>query len=409
MKNNYSSGLSLKLYALCQRYPWIRKVKVILYFFDSFFLLFIRKPKKKSQTKKQIFIMFNYAFGDGIIWLTAISDLRKIYPQNEYEITLMCQRGLGQIYENSNLFDKVIPYNLTESTFNIKERFKLYKQLRQKHYDIVIDPIGVSECTTNIFMSRVLCSNKKITILDVTIDNQMCPAWLYKKIYTKVFKINEPKISLLDYYAEILRQLGLNNYEVKLNRFNPISLRFKIPKEYYIVFPSASTELKRWPIDRYAEIVKRIYNKTKLPILLCGTEMDRKYYNDLLSLIPNVPYIDIISKTSLVEFIEVIKRAKFVVTNDTSTYHIAVVNEIPVAIITGGYTYDKYVLYNFKGNENYIKPYVIVKENECFNCDNICCRLKSNDKIWPCLNDITVDYAWKIIDQMITKEYKKMR
>ena len=57
------------------------------------------------------------------------------------------------------------------------------------------------------------------------------------------------------------------------------------------------------------------------------------------------------------EFISVIKEAQFVVTNDTSTYHIAVTNEIPVTIITGGYTYSKYVLYNFKESNRYKKPY----------------------------------------------------
>ena len=118
----------------------------------------------------------------------------------------------------------------------------------------------------------------------------------------------------------------------------------------------------------------------------------------------DVPYYDIVGKTNLLDFIEVIKRSKFVITNDTSTYHIAVTNQIPVAIITGGYTYDRYVTYNFEGSKNYRRPYIIVKRMKCFNCDNNCKKLRRNSNTWPCLDAITVDDAWKIIKEMINKE-----
>ena len=42
----------------------------------------------------------------------------------------------------------------------------------------------------------------------------------------------------------------------------------------------------------------------------------------------------------------------------------------------------------------------------CFNCNNNCKKIKTNDKTWPCLNSITIDYAWNIIEKMIEKEVK---
>ena len=175
-------------------------------------------------------------------------------------------------------------------------------------------------------------------------------------------------------------------------------------KEYYLVFPSASMELKRYPAERYAQIIKKIYQKTKLPLVFCGTNVDRYAYQELAKLIPDIPVIDIVGKTSLFEFIDVIDKAKFVITNDTSTYHIAVICETPVAIITGGYTYDRYVTYEFKGCDKYKRPYIIVDKMDCFNCINNCHKITKNDKLWPCLAQIKVDYAWKIIEEMIKKE-----
>lgn len=406
-KNTYSSSFSLKLYALCQRLPFLRYLKVILYFTDFFLLIFIKKPKYKSGEKKKVFVMFNYAFGDGVIWLNSAKELRNIYPKDKYEITLICQKGIHTLYENEKIFDEVLPYNLTKSTFNIKTRFNLFKILRKEYYDIVLDPIGVYECTTNVFMSRALCSKKKVTLLDVTLKSRMCPLWMSNRIYDEIVKITKPHLSLIDYYYELIRYLGNSKIETKYYPLSDVKLSIKLPKKFVIFFPSASTQLKRWPIERYAEIAHRFYSKTKLPIVLCGTKDDLNSLNEFKDKIKDIPSVDIIGKTTLLEFIQVVKKASYVITNDTSTYHIAVINQIPVAIITGGYTYDRYVTYKFKNSNKYKKPYVIVNKMDCFNCDNKCKKLKSKDATWPCLNAVTTEYAWKIIDKMIEENKEK--
>lgn len=400
-KEKYISNFSLKLYNLCQRIPFLRYLKVLLYFSDAVLLFFIRKPKYKKRKKKEVLVIYNYAFGDGVIWLCSGRQLRKLYPKEQYNITLICQKGIHSLYENENIFDKVIPYNLTKATFNLKIRFELFKLLRENFYDLVLDPIGVAECTTNVFMSRALVSKEKITILDQTLESYLCPKWIYNKIYTKVINVNVKNLSLLEFYAEFIRGLGLKNFEVKFDKIKINKFKVELPKEYYIIFPSASTMLKRWPVERYAEIIHRIYKKTKLPILFCGTNSDVNSINELKALVSDVPQYDIVNKTTLLEFIEVVKRAKFVITNDTSTYHIAVTNEVPVTIITGGYTYDRYVKYNFKNMNKYLKPYIVTSELKCFNCDNKCKLLKKNDKIWPCLDKVTIEKAWDTINQML--------
>lgn len=181
MKKNsakYMSEFSLKLYNICQRIPAFRYFKVILYYVDFFLLLFIRKPKYVDNGKKKILIIYNYAFGDGIIWLCSMKHLRELYAKKDYHITLICQKGLNTLYENEDIFDEVIGYDLTKATYNLKTRYKLYKLLRKTYYDIVLDPIGCAECTTNVFMSRAAVAKNKITILDATLDNYMCPKYI---------------------------------------------------------------------------------------------------------------------------------------------------------------------------------------------------------------------------------------
>lgn len=102
--NLNNNSFSMKLYIICQRYPFFRKLKILLYFFDTIILFLIPKIKfLNNSNKKKIFIIYNYAFGDGLIFLNVFKDIRKIYNRNEYEITLMCQKGLEKIYEEQQV------------------------------------------------------------------------------------------------------------------------------------------------------------------------------------------------------------------------------------------------------------------------------------------------------------------
>ncbi len=404
-KDSYSSKISLAIYVFFQRHPFFRKLKLFFYFIDSFLLLFIKKPLNSNNSKKKVLLIYNYAFGDGVIWLCSVSKIRSLYPSEKYNLTLICQKGINKLYEAQNIFDEVIPFDLTKSTFDLKKRYELFKKLREKKYDIVIDSIGVGECTTNVFMSRALVADQKISSLDITLKYKLCPKFIYKKIYTKIIEISIPDLSLIEYYSIFFQKLGIKDKKVDFYKLKSQKYDFKLPERYFIIFIGASTNLKKWPVERYAQLVNKIYKQTKMPAVICGTKDDQKAVDDFKMVIKNnVPLIDLVSKTNLLEFIDVIKRAALVITNDTSTYHIAITQEIPVVIIAGGYTYNKYVKYDFTGNEYYKKPCIVVNERDCFNCDNRCKYLKRSDQIWPCLNDITLDYAWKKV-----KEYIKDR
>lgn len=400
--DKYLPNIFIKLNAFLQKHQILRKLKILSFFIDFFLLIFIKKPKEIKHAKKQIILVYNLALGDSIVWLCSLKEIRKLYPKKDCEITLICQKGIHQLFEKKIFFDNVLPFNFTESTINLKKRFHVFKLLRKKYYDIMLDPIGVAECTTNVFMSRAIVAKEKVTILDRTLKISTCPKWLVKSIYTRVIEINKPNLSLIEYYSEFVRELGLKNFKVSFEK--PISLKpnLKLPNKYFIIFPSASTYLKCWPIERYVELTKKIYKKTGLILLLCGTDKDKSIIDKYKELLNNeVPFCDIIGKTKLLEFIDVIKKASLVITNDTSTYHIAVVCEIPVAIIVGGYTYNRYVKYNFERKKEFKTPCIVVNKMPCFDCDNRCPYIENKSKIWPCLDKVTIGYAWKKVEVLI--------
>lgn len=404
MKNNsngYLSNFFKKMVSFFQKNLFFRNLKVIMYYLDKILLIFIKKPKYVSSKKKKILIIYNMAFGDGVIFRCSAINLRKVYPKKDYEVTLLCQKGINMLYKYDNVYDKIIPVDFNKSTVNAIERFKNFKIVRKNYYDIIIDPVGIFEWTTNIFYTRVAVGKEKIGLRDINV-NLYCNKNKINKIYSKIVEIKKPNLSLIDYYNYFLNELSNNklNFHPKLEKLAIQKSDIVLPNNFFVIFPSASMPLKRWPIDRYAIIAEKIYKKTKSKLVLIGSDADLEAINEFKKHL-TIPYIDMVCKTNLNDYMYTISKAQLVVTNDTSAYHIAVVEEVPVALISGAYTYERYALYEFEGYEKYKKPCVIVKNKKCKNCSNRCPYLKNDDKTWPCLNEITIDYAWERIEKLI--------
>jgi len=392
-KINFFSKLNL----FFKRHKVLNVLKYLYFYFDRFICIFIKKNSEIYQ-KKQVLILARLALGDAINFLSVCDIYRKLYSKNKYEITLLTTPGLEALFKKETKFDYVYSKDFESIIVNLKKRIDLFKFVNSKHYDILIDIMGPMGCSPNLYISAASKADEKVTLSNKAFS--LVPNSLIKKTYTTIYEVNNKRLANIDYFNKLVNLLNGNNgkYEIKFHKFKNQKINIDLPKNYYIVFPSASSDVKKWPLERYAKIIKRIYKKTKLPVLFCGTKIDLKDIKTLISHI-DVPYINIVGKTNIFEYIEVIKKAKFIVTNDTSSYHIGINEEIPTAIITGGYTYYGFVKYDFYNNK-YGKPYIIVSKKDCFECHSNCPYI-GNKNIWPCLDEITVEYAWKIINKMI--------
>ena len=405
-KKGYINNSFTKINNLLLKNKFLRKIKNVYYYLDGFMLLFIKKPKNRIENKKKkVFIIFNLFLGDGAIFYCSLKNIREIYPRENYEITIACQNGLSSIYEETKIFDKVIPLNFTKFAINLNERRKLFKYIRKDKYDILLDPIGIEECSISMLVSRAVCADKKIGIVNYGRDI-LCPKRFYKKIYNNLIEINNRSIHILEHYFEFFNKIGNFEKNIKYEKLPSKKPKLNLPNEYFIINPSASTEYKKWPVDRYAEIAKKIYKKIKIPLIICGTDTDKSVNEKLINFVKDsVEYIDLTGKTTVLEYIYLIQKSKYVVTNDTGSYHIAVISEVPVTIPSGQYTYDRFLIYDFK---NYQRPYIAnEKKIDCADCNNICCKTKQMENVWPCLDAISTEEVWKKVEEMINKNEVK--
>lgn len=400
-KGTYSiSGFFLKLNQIIWRKSYLQKIRGLYQYIDAILLCFIAKPKRvKEQKKEQVLIVYNLALGDGILFLGAYEALKEIYPDDKYEITITCQKAFAQLYENR--FDHVLPLDFSGAVVDLKARFQLFKKLRERYYDIIVDPVGSEDCSTNIWVTRATVGKRKIGVVDNTLEHQ-CSERLRRSIYTDVVEIDKPGLHLIEYYTAFFKKLKPElNIQAHPAKLPSVNLDFDLPNEYFIVFPAASMEVKRWPTERFAWVTEKIYKESGMPLVLCGTEHDRKKFDDFTKLLDeSIPIIDCIGKTNILEFCEVIGRAKLVLTNDTSAYHIAVAQQRLTVLIAGGYTYTRYASYHYS-KLGYKDPVLVSHRMPCFDCNNHC---KYTDRlVFPCIESITKEQVWNEVKRLICK------
>lgn len=400
--NKRKKGQGTMFYRILQllmRIPVLQNIRILFYFYDKFVLCFLPKSVKAGEERKRVLVVFPFALGDCVLFLGAIQNMRKIYPADAYHVSIACQRGYEGLF--TEYFNDVLSFEYTKASVNPVYRIKMWKQLRQTYYDIVIDPIGCEECSPNVFTVNAVCADEKIGVLPASDKKVQCPKWMRQKIYSRIFSVDEKNIHRIRYYALVWGLIGKTEGTACLAKLPGAKLDYELPDKYFVVFPSASLPVKQWPVERFAEVTRRIYQKTGLKLVVCGTGHDAAVIGDFLTLIPDVPVYNLLNKTNVNEFIEIIGRAELLLTNDTSAYHIGVAQKIKVCIVTGRYVYSAFIHYQYQEVDD-SKLAIVCRDGLCYNCENMC-RFKIKET-YPCVEENSVEEVWKAVEKLLDEE-----
>lgn len=401
-KNSYStSNLFLRINQLLWQNSFLQKIRGLFFYIDKLLLIGLKNPKYIDSDRKKVLIVYNMALGDGVMFYGVSKAIREVYPKNQYEISIACQKAFADLYKSNDIYDNVLPFDFTSSVINLKKRRALFAKLRSEYYDIVLDPVGCDGYTTNIFVTKAVLAKEKIGIIDRTLPNIEVSNRKLNKIYTKIIESNKSNLHLIQFYGEFFVGLGAKCVNATPAKLPNTEIKLNIPEKYFILFPTASMGVKKWDLNNYAYLAKKIQDMTDLPLLVCGTNHDRETINELLSLIPDVKCVNIIGETNIMEFIEVISRASLVVTNDTSAYHIAVATQRPTVMICGGYTYTRYAHYNYSAL-GFKDPVLANFKMDCYDCNNRCKHY--GFEVFPCIEQITKEATWIKVKNLILEE-----
>ena len=278
---------------------------------------------------EEILVIKPSSLGDIIHALSVVESLRN-QRGNDVRITWLVRDIFAPVLEVCPTVDRIIRYNRGGG---FREIFRVGKALRREKFDLVLDMQGLAR---SAFWASCACAPRKIG----RGDGREFSRFAFRELAAapaKGFK----KSHAVDILLQFLNPLGLKpeicgNVEFSRAQLSPKIREILAPDggdfpAPILLVPDSRRAEKEW--KGFRELTSLLLAKSQgTPIVWVGggdLAPDASWdavYTDFFSLM---------GKTSLIDVLALIARAKFCVTNDSGPMHIAAAMGVPVLGIFG--------------------------------------------------------------------------
>jgi lipopolysaccharide heptosyltransferase I len=286
---------------------------------------------------KKILIIKPSAMGDIVLALPAVCCLKKNFP--DAKIHWFVRPEFASIIEGHKCVDGIVPFERRKlgkwwyRPDAFCELVRLVKKLRNEKYDIVFDLQGRFRSVIFAWLSGCKKRFGPAKTQEFT-----------KPFYTDTVAQSAQSVHLVDYYIDIVCAAGAKRTDVEFGLIPGTRAAEEVKKKlsalgvvwnnYAVFVPGATVDAKRWPIENFAILADKIYEKYGCSIVVCGSEPEKRIAEKLKEL-SDVPIVNLAGGTHIPQLIALLAGAKFVVSNDTGPAHIASALGVPLALIFG--------------------------------------------------------------------------
>lgn len=316
-----------------------------------FVLLHLKSKWMPLRTKTNEVLLVRFAhIGDFIVWLDSAKAYREIYPGKK--LTFLCYqyKDVAELAEATGYFDRVKTVN-TRGFARIRSLCSLMKQ----QYDAVIQTNPSRTLLSDLY---VLAPTSRQRIAPKSDLAAMTAAQRRKsdRVYHQVVDCDENEMELVR-NAQFIRGLsGKQDFQAGIADI-PVTAQNPVKgKPYFVLCPGAEKDYQRWPSRSFGELAERLLKKTDLFCVLVGTQKESQVEVEILSRITEPDRVlSFIGKTTLGEYIEVIRGSKLLISCDTSAAHIAPAVGVPCLVFGVGWNKGRF--YPYRTEKESGKPF----------------------------------------------------
>jgi len=292
--------------------------------------------------------------GDAVMTTPALLRLREKFPGTH--ITLLTLEKLRELWLNHPAINETISFGAGETVFAVGKR------LRAGKFDVALvlpnSPrsaieaflagatrrIGYARPWRNFFLTCAVAPRA------VTVKIQKRSVAEIQKLVSRPSdpKPQAPKSAhQIHDYLNLAAVLGANpeplapQLFVTADEIEAVKKKFALEKVSNPIFGlNAGAEYgpaKRWPVDRFISVAKKIQQQTDCAWILFGGKNDSEITGQIESeaQTANLKIHNLAGKTSLRELMAVLKLCRALLTNDTGPMHLASALAVPVVAIFG--------------------------------------------------------------------------
>ncbi len=218
--------------------------------------------------------------------------------------------------------ERVIPFP-RDSLFKNLAAFG--SDLRAENYDQVVDLQGLLK---SALITRAACA-----------DRRLGPSFHREGshlLYDQVVAARNKNRHAVDENLDVLRFLGLPAEPVDFPvSFPPSRLVQDSPGPRILFSPCSRHAAKNWPIERFAEVGRTLYDTFDAVLYISGVPQDAAVCAELENSLPAGACVNLCGKTSLVELGSLLQRMDLAVTVDSGPMHMAAAIGTPTLAVFG--------------------------------------------------------------------------
>lgn len=336
------------------------------------------KRKRISVNNNRVLLVEGGHIGDMLMDASAIIAISDYFKQNKKEVYLLCAPAL---WEMLNIIWDTSKINCIKndklSLLTLKNIRKIYSKLPKEGFETVVKITG----TINLdVLIAGIEGKKKYGVIDISNSIELVTKlkFGYLKSYTAVIQGNINQHQCL-WWEQLLHIIGLRDY-VSSNIKIPMQQVNGLPEKDYIAISVDSADgNRRWPIQNFVNLITLLLKKYCYDIYIMGKSipsMDMKCVQKVVE-ISNGRVKNIIGKTNMKEWIEWIRKSKFLIGSDSGSVHVAAAVGVMAFCITGVWEGHKCMPYDMTNIvDGTIFPVCIYRRDvdvehlACFACRN---------------------------------------
>lgn len=322
----------------------------------------------------KILIIRLSSIGDIILTTPILKQLKRKYPN--ITIDFLVLNNFKDSISGLDYIDNLIIFH-KEKSDSFKGLIKLGKELSKNNYDYVFD----------------LHNKLRSFIISKNINSQVL---VYPK--RKLWKSILVKLRLIKYHAD---DTIVKNYFKPFNFmgifYENEDLTFPFSKKnllsvskyssHFIMAPGASKETKKWTIEGFGTLAKKLYDEYNIKTILIGGDSDFPRC-EKINKISNNSCINLAGKLSLKESGALLSVSKLLITNDSGPFHISRGVKCPTYVIFGPTDPNMFEY------DNYNK--LIYSNVKCSPC-SLHGDLKCPKSHFKCMKNITANFIFEKI------------
>ncbi|MFZ2198695.1 MAG: lipopolysaccharide heptosyltransferase I [Thermodesulfovibrionales bacterium] len=283
---------------------------------------------KRIKKCKKILIVKPSSLGDVVHSLPFLNAVKSCFPKAE--IHWVIARGLEGLLECHPMVDRLIIINkdmwkkLSRTADTLKEVRHLLKDIRNEQYDLAVDLQG-------LLRSGVITMATRAPVRTGFSEAREGSSLFYN------LKVKGGKdVHAVERYMKIAGALGCDEKNIlfpfslcNCELENIETLRREM-KDYAVIVPGARWDTKIWAAENFG----RVASLLPLKSIVVGSRGDMGKAEKVVQS-SGGKAVSMAGRTSLKELIELMRNARFVISNDSGPMHIAAGFNVPVFAIFG--------------------------------------------------------------------------